>query len=147
MQFYTKFCITFYITLTETTPVTLNRQNIFFFNFSSHEHWIKTSLMGWRIPVWKKWLFYLSLCLLCRFVSFLHIHIRTCDFLLGFYNIAYFAIPHNLPLAFRAERILLTRTTASVFCHAIIAVSDFLEFSCTLSYFSVSFWFLAFPCC
>ncbi len=95
--------------------------------------------MGLTDPCMKKSDCFICLCLLCRFVSFLHIHIRTCDFLLGFYNIAYFAIPHNLPLAFRAERILLTRTTASVFCHAIIAVSDFLEFSCTLSYFSVSF--------
>lgn len=71
---------------------------------------------------------YCFICLsVCCVVSFTYIS-GPSDFLLGFYNIDYFAIVHNLPLAFRAERILLTSTTASVLCHAIIAVSDFLEF-------------------
>lgn len=82
----------------------------------------------------KKKVFILSVCCLILLVSFTYIS-GPSDFLLGFYNPDQ---PHNLPLAFKAERVLLTRTTASVFCHAIIAVSDFLEFSCTLSYFSVS---------
>lgn len=94
---------------------------------------IKTSLMGVKK-------IYCFICLsVCCVVSFTYIS-GPSDFLLGFYNIDYFAIVHNLPLAFRAERILLTSTTASVLCHAIIAVYTLILLSLVLIYTMLLAW-------